>query len=44
MTVKYVPKAIEGKWADRWTKDDLYRTAPVDSRPKKYILDFSAIF
>jgi len=40
MTVKYVPKAIEGKWADRWTKDDLYRTAPVDSRPKKYILDF----
>ena len=40
MTVKYLPKAIEGKWADRWAKDDLYRTAPADSRPKKYVLDF----
>ena len=40
MTAKYVPKEIEGKWADRWERDELYRTAPAGSRPKRYILDF----
>ena len=40
MTPRYTPDRIEGKWADRWERDGLYRTAPADGRPKRYVLDF----
>src|SRR6266513_130639 len=40
MVVRYDPKQIEPKWAGRWEADELYKTAPVDDRPKVYILDF----
>lgn len=40
MTPKYTPDTIEAKWADRWERDGLYRTAPPDGRPKRYVLDF----
>ena len=40
MTPKYTPDRIEAKWAERWERDGLYRTAPSDGRPKRYVLDF----
>ena len=40
MTPRYTPDRIEAKWADRWERDGLYRTAPAGGRPKKYVLDF----
>ena len=40
MTPRYTPDRIESKWADRWERDGLYRTAPADGRPKRYVLDF----
>lgn len=40
MTLKYEPKQFESKWADRWNVDQLYRTIPRKTLPKKYILDF----
>src|SRR5947209_6477345 len=38
--VRYDPQPIEPKWAARWEADELYKTTPVDDRPKAYILDF----
>ena len=40
MTPKYTPARIEAKWADRWERDGLYRTASAGGRPKRYVLDF----
>ena len=37
---RYAPAAIERKWQDRWTADELYKTAEPDGRPKYYVLDF----
>lgn len=40
MTPRYSPDEIESKWADRWERDGLYRTAPAIGSPKRYVLDF----
>jgi leucyl-tRNA synthetase len=40
MSERYDPRRFEAKWAERWENDQLYKTAPVDNRPKAYILDF----
>ncbi|MGQ9904504.1 MAG: class I tRNA ligase family protein, partial [Anaerolineae bacterium] len=40
MADRYIPQEIEPKWQARWEQDQLYKTGPVDSRPKYYILDF----
>ncbi|HZQ08454.1 MAG TPA: leucine--tRNA ligase, partial [Anaerolineae bacterium] len=37
---KYIPQEFEAAWMKRWEADQLYKTAPVDERPKAYILDF----
>ncbi len=40
MPVRYDPKQFEAKWSEAWEQDGLYKTTPVDQRPKAYILDF----
>ncbi len=36
---RYEPSAIEGKWQERWDRDQTFRAERHPGRPKKYILD-----
>jgi leucyl-tRNA synthetase len=38
MPERYDPQAIETKWQQRWTDEDLYRTRDDDPRPKFFFL------
>ena len=35
----YDHKAIEGKWQERWERDQVFRAEEDSSKPKHYILD-----